>query len=147
MAITAGDPAKPVGDLTAKTHSEMPGVIMEAADLPEFYRDHVAKNLCIISPAKAAEKTAGGIILAEKTKEATEYASQIGRIEAVGPFFYNKKRFGEEADNAPQVGDFVMFEPYVGRRFEVGGDLFLLIADDQIMIKKLDPRDDFHLYT
>lgn len=145
MTINTIQTEKPISKLAAKVGAESPTVLMEAPELPEFYKNQITKNCCVISVARPAEKTKGGLILAETSKEASDYAAQVGRIEAVGPFFYNKKRWGDA--EAPQVGDWVMFEPYVGRRFNIGDNRFLIIEDTNILIKKLNPSDDFKLYT
>lgn len=131
--------------LAAKIHPE-PGVMaMEVPDLPDFYRDQATQNLCIVSVAKAAEKSKGGIFIPDVANEASDYLAQIGRIEAVGPFFYNEKRWGDV--EAPQIGDFVMFEPHVGRRFDLNGNKFMIIKDTHILLRKLRPEDDFKLFT
>lgn len=145
MNVSVTETVKPISQLAAKTHPEIPAINMEAPSLPEFYKGQVCKNLCIIATARPSEKTKSGIILTTKTTEAVDYAAQIGRLEAVGPFFYSKKRFGDV--EAPQVGDFVMFTPYVGRRLDIGDDKFLIIEDTDILIKKLDPSHDFKLFT
>jgi co-chaperonin GroES (HSP10) len=147
MSLIIEEINKPISKLAAKVDSETPFIQMECPELPERYRDKALKNLCIVSLAKIAEKSKGGIILTPSAKEATEYASQIGRIEAVGPLFYEKKRWGDGAINPPKVGEFVYFAPYTGRRFTLNDEDYMFLEDRDILMRDLDPSDHFKIYT
>ena len=140
------DTSKPdVGKLAAKVHPEPASITMEAPDLPDFYKDMVTRFLCIVSLAKAAKISKGGIHFADVSVEAVDYCAQIGKLVAVGPFFYSEKR--RAGSESPKVGDFVMFEPHVGRRFDLNGDTFMILEDKHILLRKIRPEDDFKLYA
>lgn len=63
------------------------------------------------------EKTAGGIIIPETTKERMDYASQQGTLIAVSQFAFSYE--GSWEGKKPAVGDKVLFAKYGG--FEVRG--------------------------
>ncbi|MGZ8432782.1 MAG: hypothetical protein ACXWYM_00360 [Candidatus Binatia bacterium] len=138
---------KPSADqLCAKTGSEAVNVDMQVASLPEGCIETLFLNYCIVSQAKPADKI-GSIHVPESAKAATEYAAQIGRIEAVGQYFYNHGVYKSipEADR-PKVGDYVFFRPYVARRIEPEGVVMLVLKDDDL-IGKINPAKKFNLFT
>lgn len=91
-------------------------------------------NLCIVSPIKASDYMgeSKAIIRPEMAKEADDYLCSIGRIEAVGEFFYASALL-KTAKIIPQVGDFVEWDPHAADRFEVNGMMFLRIKDSNIL--------------
>ena len=139
---------KPSADkLSAKVGAEPTELNLDVDDMPQGALPDLYLNYCIISKARAKEKTAGGIILTDSAKEATEYAAQIGRIEKVGEFFYNRGVFKEiPEDRRPGVGDYVCYKPYVSRRIVVDGVELSILKDDDI-ISKIDPSHHFQIHT
>ncbi len=77
----------------------------------------------VIKPAKAEEKTKGGIIIPDTAKE----KPQRGEVIAVGP--------GKEG-NAMTVskGDVVLYGKYAGQELEYKGDNYLIMREDDILV-------------
>lgn len=77
----------------------------------------------VIKPAKAEEKTKGGIIIPDTAKE----KPQRGEVIAVGP--------GKEG-NAMTVskGDVVLYGKYSGQEMEYEGDKYLIMREDDILV-------------
>ena len=77
----------------------------------------ILRHYCIVAPLKAKEKTSGGIILPDQSRQVEEYLAQYGKLEAIGELFY---KTGALADcvNVPKIGDYVQFKPYTGRRWD-----------------------------
>jgi co-chaperonin GroES (HSP10) len=67
----------------------------------------------LVKPDPVEEKTAGGIIYADTTKEQKKYAGTKARLVAVGCNAF--KEWGDEALK-PQPGDRVHFAQYSGAR-------------------------------
>ena len=71
----------------------------------------------LISPKEVDEKTKGGIIIPDATKDRDQYAQMEGTLVAVSPlaFTYAKQDEWEAAGGAPPtVGDRVLFAKYAG---------------------------------
>ena len=77
----------------------------------------------VVKPAKAEEKTKGGIIIPDTAKE----KPQKGKIVAVGP--------GKDG-NAMTVkkGDSVLYGKYAGQELEYEGKDYLIMREDDILI-------------
>jgi len=95
-------------------------------------------KLLIMLP-KADEKTAGGIIKADKTRQMEEVGSICGFVVKMGADAYSdKKRFPSGA--YCKVGDWIMMRAYAGTRFAIHGEEFRLINDDSVDAVVEDPR-------
>jgi len=77
----------------------------------------------VIKPAKAEEKTKGGIIIPDTAKE----KPQRGKVIAVGP--------GKDG-NKPTVkkGDVVLYGKYAGQELEYEGTDYLIMKEDDILV-------------
>ena len=77
----------------------------------------------VIKPAKAEEKTKGGIIIPDTAKE----KPQRGEIIAVGP--------GKDG-NAMTVskGDVVLYGKYAGQEMEYEGSKYLIMREDDVLV-------------
>jgi co-chaperonin GroES (HSP10) len=98
----------------------------------------VGYKLLIMLPV-AAEKTEGGIIKAETTKQQETVNSVTGYVQAMGPDAYSDKtRF----PNGPycKVGDFIIMKAYAGTRILIHGVELRLINDDSVDAIVDDPR-------
>lgn len=83
------------------------------------------------------QKTKGGIILVEETRERKEQAQSTGRVVAIGPLAF---MYDVENDTIPQIGERVAFPKYGGQiltgkdnldyRLLKDGDLTAIIAED-----------------
>jgi len=77
----------------------------------------------VIKPAKAEEKTKGGIIIPDTAKE----KPQKGKVIAVGP--------GKDG-NKPTVkkGDVVLYGKYAGQELQYEGADYLIMKEDDILV-------------
>ncbi len=76
----------------------------------------------IVKPAKAEEKTAGGIIIPDTAKE----KPQRGTVIAAGP---GKK----DEPVTVKVGDTVLFGKYSGTEIQLDGDDLLIMRESDIL--------------
>ncbi len=88
----------------------------------------------LVSPIKVDEKTKGGIILPDETKERDQFAQMQGTLVAASPlaFTYADKDEWGDAEK-PKPGDKVMFARYAGAAVKgMDGADYRLIADKDI---------------
>ncbi len=77
----------------------------------------------VVKPAKAEEKTAGGIIIPDTAKE----KPQRGEIVAVGP--------GKDGNAMTvSVGDTVLYGKYAGQEMTYEGVDYLIMREDDILV-------------
>jgi chaperonin GroES len=76
----------------------------------------------IVRPAKAEEKTAGGIIIPDTAKE----KPQRGTVVAAGP---GKK----DEPVTVKAGDSVLFGKYAGTEFQINGEDLLILRESDIL--------------
>ena len=103
--------------------------------LPELPGFHV-----LVRPVSIKEKTKGGILLPDSTKEDMSYLTTVGRVVALGDLAYQDK------DKFPKgewckVGDYVAYGRHVGHKFVYKGLMLILVFDDQIIMKVGHPKD------
>lgn len=67
----------------------------------------------LILPDAVEEKTSGGILIPETTKERREHAQVLGRIVAQSPAAFSYHDWGKAA-RIPEVGDRVYYAKYAG---------------------------------
>lgn len=83
---------------------------------------------CLVLPDPVVEKTSGGIILSDETKEKEAWKRQKCTLIAVGA-----SAFAEWGDDKPQPGDRVFVAQYAGSKIEEGGETYWLINDLDII--------------
>ncbi len=71
------------------------------------------------------EKTKGGLILAESTKEREKHMATKGTIVSLAPLAFNADIWPKDMDR-PRPGDRVLFSKHAGLLVEQDGDLRLL---------------------
>ena len=76
----------------------------------------------LIEPAKAEEKTAGGIIIPDSAKE----KPLKGTVKAVG-------NGTKDEEMVVKVGDEVLYGKYAGTEIEVHGEKFLMMKQSDIL--------------
>ena len=77
----------------------------------------------VIKPAKAEEKTKGGIIIPDTAKE----KPQRGEVIAVGP--------GKDGNlMTVQVGDTVLYGKYSGQEMHYEGEDYLIMREDDVLV-------------
>jgi len=98
----------------------------------------------LILPLKMAQKTKGGLHLADETIERSQVASTCGLVLKTGPHCYDKEKFPE----GPwcKEGDWVIFARYAGSRILIDGGEVRLLNDDEILATIENPEDIFHQY-
>ena len=93
----------------------------------------------LIAIPEVEERTAGGIIKADTTKQIEQTSTVIGLVLAMGDQCYNDEdRFGPEP--WCKEGDFVLIGAYKGVRFNIHGKEFRIINDDTVQAVVDDPR-------
>lgn len=93
----------------------------------------------------ADEKTAGGILLTDKTRDDSRYSSVAGLVVGMGPQAYK----GNNPDGTPRypegpwcrVGDWVLLPRYEATLMTFRGVSMGMIADDRIQLVIADPTD------
>lgn len=85
----------------------------------------------LIKPDPVEERTKGGIILADTTKDRNKYAATKGTLVAKG-----RNAFVEWGSEQIQVGDRVLFAQYAGSRFtDATGDEWVVMNDEDIVAR------------
>jgi len=97
-----------------------------------------------ILPYRGAEKTKGGIVLAEETQKRTQLATVCGYVLKVGELAYG------DASKFPggpwcKEGDWVIFGRYAGSRIGIDGGEIRILNDDEIIGRVNDPEDILHM--
>ena len=92
----------------------------------------------LVLPAMPKTKTAGGILLADDSKEAEKYNNHRSLVLSVGPLAYkDPNRFKEHPDATTTVagckpGDFIAHGKYAGQKIQVGEVVMMFLNDDEI---------------
>lgn len=68
----------------------------------------------LVRPIEVEEKTKGGIILPDETKERDQYAQMEGLIVAASPLAFTYDDWKGQDDAKPKPGDRVLFAKYAG---------------------------------
>ena len=93
----------------------------------------------LVGIPKIEDKTAGGVILPDKLKDAENMASIVGFVIKLGPDCYaDPVKFPSGAWCKPD--DYILFRSYSGTRFKIGETEFRLINDDTVEAVVEDPR-------
>lgn len=92
----------------------------------------------LILPYTGMEKSAGGIIFADVTKEEQAFSSLVGYVVKLGKDAFT----GEKFANGPwfREGDWVMIGRYAGNRFKVNGVEMRVLNDDEIICTVPNPK-------
>ena len=94
----------------------------------------------LIRPLAIRSTTKGGIFLPDKFKEDMKYLTTVGRVVRVGDTAYLDS---EKFPNGPWCceDDYVCYTKHSGQKFVYKGIRYILLFDDQIMMKIDDPSD------
>lgn len=111
------------------------GIKLKKEDLPELPGYHV-----LVQPVSIKQKTKGGIILPDSTKDDIAYLTTVGKVVALGDLAYDDK---EKFPLGPwcQEGDYVAYGKFIGQKLQYKGVKFLLLFDDQIIMRVDKPTD------
>ena len=97
-----------------------------------------------ILPYRGAQKTKGGIILAEETQKRTQLATTVGYVLKMGDLAYmDESKF----PNGPwcKEGDLIIFGRYAGSRISIDGGEIRILNDDEIIGVVNNPEDILHM--
>jgi co-chaperonin GroES (HSP10) len=98
-----------------------------------------------ILPYRGAEKTKGGIALAEETQRKQQISTVCGYVLKVGPLAYADE--GKFATGPwCKQGDWIIFGRYAGARIPIDGGEIRLINDDEVLGIVADPEDVLHMW-
>lgn len=123
------------------TKPDLKGLSEDELPKPTGYR-------ILILPAAVPEKSDGGLVYAEETRQAMAFTRNIGHVVAMGPqCFDHEKYMGERWC---EVGDVIQFSQYSGNEIYVettekkaNGQpiqlMFRMINDDQVLSVVPDP--------
>lgn len=97
-----------------------------------------------ILPYRGAEKTKGGIVLAEETQKKTQLATVCGYVLKMGDLAYaDGSKFPTGA--WCKTGDWIIFGRYAGARIPIDGGEIRLINDDEVLGVVNNPEDILHM--
>lgn len=116
---------------------KLDGQLMDRIPTPTGWR-------IAILPYRGAEKTKGGIILADETQKKTQLATTVGYVLKVGDLAYkdeSKFPFGPWC----KEGDWIIFGRYAGSRIQIDGGEIRILNDDEIIGRVNDPEDILHM--
>jgi co-chaperonin GroES (HSP10) len=91
----------------------------------------------LILPIEIEEVTKGGILLPQQAVDQKEFAQMCGEILAIGPLAWTRSDMGGE--DWANVGDYVLFGKYEGKKVRVDDVDMLLMNDDCIVAVIPDP--------
>jgi chaperonin GroES len=97
-----------------------------------------------ILPYRGAEKSKGGIVLAEETQKRTQLATTCGYVLKMGDLaFQDESKF----PHGPwcKEGDWIIFGRYAGSRISIDGGEIRILNDDEIIGVLNDPSDILHM--
>ena len=109
--------------------------------LPEVPGYHI-----LVRPLSVRNETKGGIIMPDTLRDDIQYLTTLGRVVKVGELAYkDKHKFPQGAWCSG--GDFVCYGKHTGQKFIYKGVRYLLIYDDQVIMKIVDPSDVDPMYS
>ena len=102
--------------------------------LPELPGFHV-----LVRPVSIKEKTKGGILLPNSTKDDMSYLTTIGEVIKIGDLAYN------DTDKFPKgpwckEGDYICYAKHAGQKIQYKEVKMILLYDDQVIMKVQDPK-------
>ena len=97
-----------------------------------------------ILPYRGAEKSKGGIVLAEETQRKTQLGTVCGYVLKTGPLAYADE--GKFPGGAwCKEGDWIIFGRYAGARIPIDDGEIRLINDDEVLGVLNSPEDILHM--
>ena len=89
----------------------------------------------IVKERRVENKTKGGIILAQETQDAEQYATMVGKVVAMGDGCYQHESYNDQA--WCKLGDDIMFNKHAGYRLDVreNGELvrYRILKDNDVI--------------
>lgn len=96
--------------------------------------------LLFVMPVDVKDRI-GSLFIPDSAVEAQLWVNGIGKVCAKGPGVYRGRRFEEQGltpDDAPSVGDLVIYNAKSPNRIKIAGRTLILVADDAILAR-VDP--------
>lgn len=118
--------------------------VPDPENLPE-----IATYMILVRPIKV-EKKVGSIELPDSFRDDIQFLTNVGRIVRMGPTAFidtdalyhgHKNPHGKFAYKFAEVGDYVVWSKHSGVKVKVKGVTYVLLNDDQILMKVEDPKD------
>ncbi len=99
----------------------------------------------LVRPYQPAEKTKGGVILADTTRETIQMTTVVGLVVKMGDLCFQDK---EKFPTGPwcKKGQFVVYGRYSGSRFQTKYGEHRILNDDEIIGTIKDPQNILHLF-
>ena len=119
----------------------------DPAKLDQAVLEHIPRPTgwrIAILPYRGAEKTKGGIVLADETQKKTQLATVCGYVLRMGDLAYaDEGKF----PTGPwcKEGDWIVFGRYAGARIPIDGGEIRFINDDEVLGVLKDPEDILHM--
>lgn len=98
----------------------------------------------VILPYRGAEKTKGGIVIAEQTRQREQAATVCGYVLSVGPLAYADEGKFPQGPWCKQ-GDWIVFGRYAGARLPIDEGEIRIINDDEVLATLQSPEDILHM--
>jgi hypothetical protein len=140
-AQKAEEARKAADDMASRLILDIPPLI----DLP-FKPD---RWLMIVAQVKP-KSTTGGIDIVDIVQENLAWTSGLGRVMAVGKAVYEGRQFADQGlgpDDAPKVGEFVIFNAKTPLRIPYEGRDYIFINDDATLARVTDNVDELKKLT
>ena len=107
---------------------------IDPVTLPELPGFHI-----LVRPVSIKEKTKGGILIPDSTKDDMAYLTTVGKVLGLGDLAY------EDKDKFPKgawckVGDYVCYGKHSGQKIKYKGVRLILLFDDQVIMKVEHPK-------
>ena len=87
----------------------------------------------LIKPREVSNKTAGGIILTDESKDAAKFSCVVSQVIDMGKVCYHDKD-----SKWCNIGDWVLTGKYVGLKVKHDGEEYSLINDDEVVAVVLE---------
>jgi chaperonin GroES len=133
------------GPVLDDAYNEDGSLAVESLD--KTVRDRIPKPTgwrIVLLPYKGAEKSKGGILLSDQTREKQQITTVCAYVLAVGPLAYKDTvKFPEGA--WCKEGDWIIFGRYAGARIGLDGGEVRIINDDEVLAVIGDPEDILHM--
>jgi co-chaperonin GroES (HSP10) len=99
----------------------------------------------LVRPYQPAEKTKGGVLLADTTRDTIQMTTVVGLVVKMGELCYKDK---EKFPTGPwcKKGQFVVYGRYSGSRFQTKYGEHRILNDDEIIGTIANPESILHLF-
>lgn len=97
-----------------------------------------------VLPYRGAEKTKGGIVLAEETQRRTQLGTVCGYVLRLGNLAYKDEAKFPMGPWCAE-GDWIIFGRYAGARIPIDGGEIRILNDDEVIGRVNHPEDVLHM--